>query len=152
MKVITVATVLSLLFAVQSALAAEGKNVAANDDGMAIAEKILMHQDVETLPAKEEKVDQQKNKSDQEEPRGENAVQVADEDTNADISGTEGALEDSSSLFAKVLGDEGTQEDANKEGAAPGSLDYEMATVDLLADAPGTSLQEEKPANSLAKR
>ena len=137
MKYITIAVTLSLLFALESAFGAEGKAAAATDDGMKIAEQLLLQEDVEQVPAKEEKVEQKKRAM--EEP-GDAPL------TNDAVDGEEGLSSPAGVL--KAVGDD----DAAQSKPA-GSLGYEMDTVDMLADAPAEPGFEKAPAEaSVAKR
>jgi hypothetical protein len=144
MKVITIAVALSLMLAVQVALAQEGALKPASDDGMAIAEQILLREDLsEPLPAKEEKVNEKKLQPKADEEPGE-APRMADEEDFGGAEAPQAEAIDSPAKLAEALA-------SGETAIAPDSLEYEMATVNLLADAPAAP-EDGAPAEAVAKR
>ncbi|MGZ3657024.1 MAG: hypothetical protein ACXVB9_20330 [Bdellovibrionota bacterium] len=145
MKTILIATALGFLATVPGArAAAEG---AKQGSGMEIAEQILLQEDLsEQLPAKEEKLNDKK-KSKEEEKVETPLMASASEDGEADSDASGGTTIDSAAKLAAAVQDEETK-------PAPGSLEFEMATVGLLADAPAdTPSFTPAPDNeALAKR
>jgi hypothetical protein len=135
MKAILLGSVFCLLLALQSALAAEtaapGKD---GDEGMKLAEEILLREDKsEELPAKEEKAKEKKSEEASELPlmaKEPEATPEAESESETDAS--------------EELGE------APAPLPEPGSLKYEMATVDLLADPEPSHL--EALGEEIAKR
>jgi hypothetical protein len=149
--------------------AAEGTAKASQTDGMAIAEEILLREDLsEPVPAKEEKADQKKKSSVLDEsglreaPLSAEAVDSEDiqEGTVAGGDATGGPGRASSALPAATVLDSIVNDDAAQEKTegtegdkpVPGSLQYEMDTVSQLADAPAASPDDAPAREKLAKR
>jgi hypothetical protein len=146
MKTILIALALGFLLTVQTALAAESTGV-NQSKGMEIAEQILLQEDLhEQLPAKEEKLNEKK-KSKEEEMVEAPLMASASKDGEVDSVVSGGTSIDSAAKLAAAVQDEEAQ-------PAPGSLEFEMATVGLLADAPvDTPSITPAPSNeALAKR
>jgi hypothetical protein len=149
MKIITIAVAICLALAIQSALAAEtvAANTSGTEDGMKIATELLLQEDAsEVVPAKDENVDHKKKERDEKAPS--DAPLMAGSVTSEDISAV-AATAAGETVDAVLAADKASDEPQ----AAPGSLEYEMKTVDMLADAPAEPSFEKAPSeSSLAKR
>jgi hypothetical protein len=115
---------------------------------MKIAEELLLQEDAETLPAKEEKAEPKRRADEKAEP-GEAPL------LGGDLHGEKASLEPRSAELAEPS--QVLQSIVNDGEKAPkaiaGSLAYDMDTVEMLADAPAEPAFDETPAEpAVAKR